>query len=82
MKWCVLKWHIRVRYLSRIPVGQADSRAVRDRIAQYQSAGTDPPRNFKQMQHLSARDSTVDASSRLQSVLPHDDEEDLEGSRH
>ena len=74
-------WHIRVRYLSRIPVGQADSRSVRDRIAQYQSAGTDPPRNFKQLQHLqSGKDSAPDASSRLQSVLPLDDEEDVEGS--
>lgn len=27
-------WHIRVRYLSPVPVGQADSRSVRDRIAQ------------------------------------------------
>ena len=74
-------WHIRVRYLSRVPVGQADSRSVRDRIAQYRSAGTDPPRNFKQLQHFGDQDSAADASSRLQSVLPHDDEDDLEGSR-
>lgn len=36
-------WHIRVRYRSRVPVGKADARSVRDRIIQHKSSLTYSP---------------------------------------
>lgn len=69
-------WHIRVRYLSAVPVGQADSRSVRDRIAQHK-AEADPSLNLKNLRSSTQRGALLDSSSsRLQSVLPDDDEED------
>lgn len=45
-------WHIRVRYRSAVPVGKADSRAVRDRIAQHKSSSTAiGPVNYKTMHY-------------------------------
>lgn len=38
-------WHIRVRYLSSVPVGKADARSVRDRIIQHKSSLTYSPLN-------------------------------------
>lgn len=36
-------WHIRVRYRSRVPVGKADARSVRDQIIQHKSSLTYSP---------------------------------------
>lgn len=74
-------WHIRVRYRSNVPVGLADSRSVRDRIAQHKTPSSTPPAplkqnvNYKSVHHAagSRRDTPTDVD-RIQSVLPDDTE--------
>ena len=67
---------------SAIPVGKADSRAVRDRIAQYQTtnfkSGHNNPKNGINSP-LTAPGILVKDSDRMQSVLPNDadEEEDI-----
>lgn len=73
-------WHIRVRYRSSVPVGVADSRSVRDRIAQHKTSPSSSPTpavNFKSVHMTSGRDETPADVDRVQSVLPAEEDEDL-----
>lgn len=87
-------WHIRVRYRSRVPVGKADSRAVRDRIAQDKAASSSQANsvNLKTIHYSSANNImsssnvkhemltsvSVADNERMQSVLPTEEEADDE----